>query len=731
MPFLHPLLALGALGGLIPIIIHLLNRRRFRITRWAAMEFLLASLKKNYKRVRFENLLLLLLRVLLLVLIALALARFSAERELLGSLGAESRHAVLILDHSYSMRLRDGSDTSFDRAKRHAEQILGTLNKGDVVSLLLMSDIARPLVKEATLDVGLVRREVKRLEPGWGGTDVGRALVAADDLLADSTKPRKEVFLITDMQAAGWGRGGTEPADELKEALARLKKTAKTFVVDVGTDDGQNLAITKLEPVSRIIGAGARAEFEVEVTNFGETKQSSVRVDCLVDRFKQETKEIDIPPGGTEAVAFAHTFVGEGSHLVQAQLARDRLAADNTRHLAIQVEKAVRVLLVNGETGTKPEDNETYYLQRALMPPPATSGEAPVSYIEPTTITEFETAATDFGRYRLVVLANLASLAAGNAVTRLEDYVREGGALVVFLGDRIDAAFYNDQLFKQGRGLLPARIGEEAGGDGARLELVKPVHRMFELFTDERAYMVTERVLFRRHLDLTLPESREDIREVARFDTGGPAIVEKTFGRGRVLLLASSCDAEWTSFPTAAAYAVVMHEMVDHLVSGDLARRNVLVHQPYRRTFSPDELIESVTVRPPGGAGVEKTLRPYPIRGGAAAASEAAAVTEIVFADTDVAGLHEIELKRRDGDAMPPEYFSVNVPPDEADLRRIDEQGATARLKGFDFRYARSVSDLRLAVRRSRTGREFTRELLLLVLALMCVELILGQWFGR
>ena len=182
--FVNVWLALGAVGGAIPIIIHLLNRRRFKIVRWAAMEFLLASLKKNYRRVRFENLLLLLLRVLMIVLMALALARPRiSESGLIASLGAESRHAIIILDHSLSMQYRDGRETSFDKAKAVAHRILESMSHGDVVSLLAMSDITEPIIREASLDIELIKHELERLRPGWGGTDVRRALIAAAELL--------------------------------------------------------------------------------------------------------------------------------------------------------------------------------------------------------------------------------------------------------------------------------------------------------------------------------------------------------------------------------------------------------------------------------------------------------------------------------------------------------------------------------------------------------------------
>ncbi|HMF11796.1 MAG TPA: BatA domain-containing protein, partial [Gemmataceae bacterium] len=69
----------GAISA--PIIIHLINRMRYRRIRWAAMEFLLKSQKRNRRRLIIEQLILLALRCFLVVLAGLLVARFVAGME--------------------------------------------------------------------------------------------------------------------------------------------------------------------------------------------------------------------------------------------------------------------------------------------------------------------------------------------------------------------------------------------------------------------------------------------------------------------------------------------------------------------------------------------------------------------------------------------------------------------------------------------------------------------------
>ena len=103
MSFLNPGLLLGAALFAVPLIIHLLNRQRYKRREWAAMEFLLLAFKKQRRRLRTENLLLLLLRCLIPIIIALAIARPVLRGDLAGAALGGSAHHILILDHSYSM----------------------------------------------------------------------------------------------------------------------------------------------------------------------------------------------------------------------------------------------------------------------------------------------------------------------------------------------------------------------------------------------------------------------------------------------------------------------------------------------------------------------------------------------------------------------------------------------------------------------------------------------------
>ena len=163
LPFLFafgfgsPLMMWGlALGG-VPILIHLLHRRRYIELPWAAMRFLIAATKKQSRRLRLEQILLLIVRTLILVLVALALARPSAET--LGEyFRAEGpRHRIIVVDATFSMGYAPAERSRFDRAKDLARHVVGSTKEGDAINLVRLGDslprviVRRPAYQSAAV----------------------------------------------------------------------------------------------------------------------------------------------------------------------------------------------------------------------------------------------------------------------------------------------------------------------------------------------------------------------------------------------------------------------------------------------------------------------------------------------------------------------------------------------------------------------------------------------------
>src|SRR5687768_9834683 len=177
----------------IPLIIHFLNRRRFKLVQWAAMEYLLQALRKNRRRIKFEQILLLTTRCLILALLGLALARplGCADSSLASLVGSKSGLHVFVIDNSYSMAYeadRQGARTHFDQAKVLAKQQIEKLVPGGESVAIIIA--ARPRLGEdgtpesqyvfrSSFNLDSARSAVDAIEQSYNGTDMAGALQLA------------------------------------------------------------------------------------------------------------------------------------------------------------------------------------------------------------------------------------------------------------------------------------------------------------------------------------------------------------------------------------------------------------------------------------------------------------------------------------------------------------------------------------------------------------------------
>ena len=275
-----PMLQFGIAATSLPILIHLLNRRKYREMKWAAMRFLVAAMRKNQRRVKIEQWLLLLIRTLVVLLVVLAMAKPMLESLGAIALPGQRTHRVIVLDGSWSMAYTPADKTRFEQAKALAAQLIRDTRRGDVLSIVLMADPPRVVVGDASPSANRdeVLKELETITLPHGGTDLVASLGAVDRVLEVSSIPRKEVIFVTDLQAASW-RAGNAGAESLKRAIAKLDaRRAQSVVIDLGKDGGENRAVTDLRLDSPVVTLGGPAPKVVAtVHNYGPSRSSTSR----------------------------------------------------------------------------------------------------------------------------------------------------------------------------------------------------------------------------------------------------------------------------------------------------------------------------------------------------------------------------------------------------------------------------------------------------------------------
>lgn len=710
----------GTLAASLPIIIHLLNRRKFREVRWAAMRFLLAAIRKNQRRVKMEQWLLLAIRTLIVLLVAMAMAKPFLEAAGLPLVAGQRTHTVLVLDGSLSMGYAPADATRFDQAKSLAKQMVKDAPRGDAISVVLMGAPPRVVVGDPSYNHEEVSRELEALALPHGGTDLAAGLEAIVRVLDASDIRQKQVVFLTDLQAASWRpRPGAEGA--LKPALAKLiEKKARSVLIDLGKDGGENRAVTSMSLNAPVAIAGLPFVAQGTIRNFGAGPASDVHARLLVDgQFVNEQVLDAIPAGEEVAVAFTQALNAPGEHLVEIQIDQDPLRLDDSRRLSVPARERVEVLIVDGDPRPEPFESESDYLVEALNPQ-TTAGASP-AFIRPEVIPESRLGGMDLTRFDAVVLCNIAQVTEAE-VGLLDAYLKQGGGVILFGGDQVVADNFNRMLYQDGKGLMPGSIAEIVGDPKQRtgafgFDLLGLKHPIVAQFAGAPEAVIAglTGVKTWSYQKLKRPEDSQATVALA-FETGDPAVLEATRGRGRVIQVATTADAAWTTWPLHPSYPPVMEQIMLRAASGRLAERNVAVGQPLTRAFPAAA----------GGASAAVTRPDDEVQGTKLATEPDVSV--FTYENTDLSGRYQVKVGPP---AAADLLFAANPDPAESELARVDEAGLREALPGWPISIVKNSPSVRQDPMAVGQQGELHRPFLWGVLALMVVESLLAWRFGH
>jgi hypothetical protein len=582
-----------------------------------------------------------------------------------------------------------------------------------------MADPPKVVIGDPSPNHAEVLKEIEEITLPHGGTDLEASFRAIDRVLESSTIAQKEVVFLTDLQVASWRKPGDD--EGLKRILARLEaRKPRSVVIDLGKSGGENRAVTGLRLGAPIVTVDHSTLIHATIHNFGPNRVEGLRVRLMIDgRLGPEPSPVDLAVGDDQPVVFTTTFGTPGDHLVEVQIDDDPLKLDNRRRLAVPVREGLSVLLVDGHYKPEPFQAETDYLAQALSP--AATSEGSPSVIRTEVVSESQLSRRELSPFDAVVLCNIAQFTEAE-VNALDDYLKQGGGVVVFGGDQVVADNYNRLLYQDGKGILPAALGPSVGDAAKReasfsfnpLDYRHPIVEAFAGESDQVMAGLTGTRTWQFH-KLKLPPS-SPARVALAFENGEPAVIEARHSRGTVVQVATSADAGWTTWPLHTSYPPVMEKIIFEAASGRLAERNVRVGQPLDQALPASGTSAAVAVVLPDGRSVPSKLQ---ASGG---------VSQLHFEETELSGTYLVKV----GPPLALEStFTANPDPAESDPAKLDRAGLTDALPGWNFAYLTNWRELTGNAKSVSRRGELHRSLLYGVLVLLLVESVLAWFFGH
>lgn len=479
----------GLIAAAAPLVIHLLNRRRYRVVDWAAMELLREALARNRRILHLRDLLLLILRTSCVLLFALALAQPHLATTSAANDPNQPVHAVIVIDNSLSMGYQRIDGTLFDEAKLRINEFLDRLPPGSRISVIPSCGSSQAWSNDVYRTPADAREALGRIEI----VDRPAVFSAAVDLAAQACTlapevPAKRVVFVGDQQRLNWPAGGADAA---------VKSLPDVQIVQIAPDEPRtNAWVADFRLQDDIADVETPAVFAGVVRYEGVGPRKNVEAVLTVDGARVAAQTIDLEPGQSRQVRFAHQIAapiesGEPTFVTTSlSLSPDQLPADDVRHLMVPVVAALPVLFIDnlGAAAEDPRRNrygESFHLRR-LLASVRSRDDAVRQLVHVRHLAVHQVERQHLEDCRLVVIAGIES--PQSLTTLLREYVEQGGQLLIAAGADFDPAAWSSRAWLDGAGVLPLPLKPEAVGrlpDDSSTEM-QPFFLSPDTMTDER-----------------------------------------------------------------------------------------------------------------------------------------------------------------------------------------------------------------------------------------------------
>jgi Aerotolerance regulator N-terminal/von Willebrand factor type A domain len=651
MQFLNPLLLVGSLAVIGPLLLHLIRKEESKKIPFSSLMFVTRLPKRSLRRQTLRHRLLLLMRMVALILLALAFARPFLVSEVAAPLTSSSdKSLVVLIDNSFSTR----SGNRFERAREQALKILDSMSAGSTVQFVLYSDTTQVL-NNLQAEKSSLRAVLQHVQPTYRKTDHRSALKLAQQLLSSAPNEQREIHWISDFQQSGW-------TDILEEVVIGDK--VKVQPHDVGGTEGGNISISHSQLSRYIEGESQLTRISVRVTAYDTKAPVTARAALKLNGRILQERQFTLPAANSQLIEFDSFAVPPGVSKGDIQLyVSDSLEADNVYHFTLNSQQRVKLLLL-GERGSR----DSFYVAKAL----SASKDAPFQ-LETQDVNQGET--LDLSKYSAVLLNNVATVPAA-LVDRLQEFVVNGGGLITILGSRVRATELSQRLER----VLPAKLGNKLSTSSGNKELfigeIQRQHPIFEIFQNvHHSYFMTTPFYGAFQ---SLPNESSQV--LARLDDGSPLLLTRNLGKGRSLLFTSSLNIEWNDLPLKSVFLPFLHQMVKYSTS----------YEAEQYAFVVGEVIPMSVLNPMLGRALNRISRSSSYSqdwkvltpSGKAAELGDVDLVKAPFFSLDEPGFYQSRVHNFDN------AVAVNIAPEESDLRKIAPEKVLASLRRVSQTYS-------------------------------------------
>ncbi|HQU74305.1 MAG TPA: BatA domain-containing protein, partial [Calditrichia bacterium] len=682
MSFLNPLVLYALAAAAIPLLIHLLNRRKIKRIPFSTVQFLKQLEKKQMRNLKIRQWLLLLLRTLIIASLVLAFSRPTIRS---GSGGFAERspiEAIVVIDNSMSINEARLTGTLLGSLRSAFAELEGVFQSGDRLTIIQATQPLTYLARQEAFDATLWERVQVRLQSNSLKSNLGSALRQAGELAAQSVYAAREIYVISDFQESA----AALAADAQTPAFTRW------YAVPISHENRENLSVDSVWVENKLLEVNQPITVMARLQNHHPAKNMTTLVSLVINGQRVAQKNISVDPGRVEEVNFSLTLTQKGFIEAFLEVEGDALLEDNRRYFNVFVPEKLSLLHIT------PALQTPTFLPLILQP----ALEQGIFDYQREAAGNWS--ARNFSEADLIVLENLEQVPPALAA-RLESFTRAGGGTFIIPAPKVALSQYRDLLQKLGLGeITPASGNPEDRNSFLTLSEIDRRHPIFEGLFEERQTSVNPLEIYARYPLKMAAGAAAPVR----LSDGSPLLVQAQSGQGAAFVLGVPLDNAWSELPGRGFVVPLIYRILYYGGTRKIQdRHEVLTGKTYQIRLENLEAPFDFSLKGPNNVDVKLT----PAFQGANALFD--------IRDTGIPGNYRLIQNERTL-AM----LSVNAWKEES-LQDFMDEGEIAGLLP-DGLVVDNVANIAEVVRQSRFGRELWRLFLALALGLLLVEMLVA-----
>lgn len=680
--FLNATALFAAAAALIPLIIHLFSRRRVKIVEFSSLKHLKAMQRRQVRRLKVRQIILLILRMLIILAVVLAFARPTSQSGMVGAHATVS--AVVLFDNSASMNRYVADGNLFDLAKTRAEELLASFGQSDEVMMVPLSQTDGETVAPSFGSAAAAKQRLASINPGYGEADLQSALEGTVSRLASAKNVNKEIFVISDRQR-----------HTLPDRTMLDSAEVKLYFVDLPIEKVENCGVTGVDFGGQLIQPGLEFNLTASLKNYGDASRTDLLASLFLDGKRVSQTEAQIASNGESTVRFSHTVSGTGFHAGYVELSDDKFLADNRYYFSFQIPDRFNLLIVSG-------DESSRFIELALMPSSQLSQAWSIKTVTPELLS-----GVDFSEYDVIVLAGAPRIEPGY-IDRIRAFLQSGRALFITYGGNTDINSFNAAWSSVTGVTLTAPVLQQFTRAGFfTLQSIDLQHPVFSVFGLDG----TKPPEIKFYTLPTVTVSRE-ARALMMFSGDRPALLENRYGDGKVLTFAAPIAPQYTDLPGHAFFVPMISRIAEYLAANlSSLDTRLFIGTPISRAMPTNGSLEySLNLLTPDS--LEYILPPEESQGSLVVRAR----------PVEKPGIYSINYLGREVDR-----FAANLKPEEADLASVDPDQFATALGAREFKQLEQGEPIASSLSQLRFGRELWHLFAWAAVILLAAEMILAR----